>query len=608
MSATMSSEPEQTSDPVASSPTVTPAASAAPVDQDPDLNALNDADLGLFAIRDHTDVEREVIARVLPVHPSSRSRSPRDTVGDNPPPSPPHRALKRKLNALEEKLKKPRLTSREQESLVKQLSVVERQIQARQADAAALVDRVRDREEEEAALARERAASSSSRARRRGESHRDFLIRTGQITPFSDVTGVERSVHRAQRGDDADADIDDALYTAKGKAQPGDESERENGESEGGADEDSAVDDEYRDEDGEPRPSRKKKRKSKDRSDDDYSTSEEDDEDDDDDDDANSVAVSDTEAAIREERGRKIGRYKDTHMDDGDEVFYQMRVLKWLGAAFDRDAVDDDGLDADAEAEAHAPSPLGNDAEFDGGYRLPGDIYDNLFNYQRTCAKWLWELHCQETGGIIGDEMGLGKTVQIVSFLAGLGFSNLLTGPILIVCPATVLRQWVQEFHKWWPPFRVAILHSSGSGLTASAPGGDKVLGDDEDDEFVEEEDASDSDEMYEDRRGDAGARGGRGGRRPPPAKKGKDMKGGKPAPLSAKAAETHRKAKKLLERVVEKGHVLVTTFGALRVHRSKFLPIKWAYAVLDEGHKIRNPDSDVTLTCKQLKVGFVYL
>lgn len=36
-------------------------------------------------------------------------------------------------------------------------------------------------------------------------------------------------------------------------------------------------------------------------------------------------------------------------------------------------------------------------------------------------------------------------------------------GPTIIVCPTTVMHQWLKEFHKWWPDFRVAILHSSGS-------------------------------------------------------------------------------------------------------------------------------------------------
>ena len=45
--------------------------------------------------------------------------------------------------------------------------------------------------------------------------------------------------------------------------------------------------------------------------------------------------------------------------------------------------------------------------------------------YQKTCVKWLWELHCQEAGGIVGDEMGLGKTIQMIAFLAGLKYSRL---------------------------------------------------------------------------------------------------------------------------------------------------------------------------------------
>ena len=36
-------------------------------------------------------------------------------------------------------------------------------------------------------------------------------------------------------------------------------------------------------------------------------------------------------------------------------------------------------------------------------------------------------------------------------------------GPVLIVCPVTVLHQWVQEFHRWWPEFRVAVLHDTGT-------------------------------------------------------------------------------------------------------------------------------------------------
>lgn len=54
--------------------------------------------------------------------------------------------------------------------------------------------------------------------------------------------------------------------------------------------------------------------------------------------------------------------------------------------------------------------------------------------------KWLWELHTQRAGGIIGDEMGLGKTIQLAAFLAGLHRGGRFR-PSLVVCPATVLRQ-----------------------------------------------------------------------------------------------------------------------------------------------------------------------
>ncbi|EDV28228.1 uncharacterized protein TRIADDRAFT_53632 [Trichoplax adhaerens] len=111
------------------------------------------------------------------------------------------------------------------------------------------------------------------------------------------------------------------------------------------------------------------------------------------------------------------------------------------------------------------------DMVLDGGLSVPGGIWKKLFKYQQDGVRWMWELHRQDAGGIIGDEMGLGKTIQVIAFLAALKYSKLPQrhgkytglGPVLIVCPATVLEQWVAEFHKWWPPFRIAIFHETGS-------------------------------------------------------------------------------------------------------------------------------------------------
>eukprot|EP01060_Flectonema_neradi_P038811 TRINITY_DN8273_c0_g1_i1.p1 TRINITY_DN8273_c0_g1~~TRINITY_DN8273_c0_g1_i1.p1 ORF type:complete len:1507 (+),score=322.75 TRINITY_DN8273_c0_g1_i1:444-4523(+) len=122
----------------------------------------------------------------------------------------------------------------------------------------------------------------------------------------------------------------------------------------------------------------------------------------------------------------------------------------------DHSTMDDD----DDEEEVVFSSSTGNASE---KLRLSSWVWDSLFKYQQTCVKWLWELHTQQVGGIVGDEMGLGKTVQICSFLSGLHRSGLLRRPVLIACPVTLIKQWVREFHKWAPDIRCVVMHSSGS-------------------------------------------------------------------------------------------------------------------------------------------------
>lgn len=149
-------------------------------------------------------------------------------------------------------------------------------------------------------------------------------------------------------------------------------------------------------------------------------------------------------------------------VDDGDEWNYQMRIKKWIK---ERSSLRRNDRNPDLE-EYLKPHPNIPDAKLNDDFKIPGDIFRLLFNYQKTCVQWLYELFQQQCGGIIGDEMGLGKTIQIIAFLASLHHSGKLDGPVLIVCPATVLRQWCKEFHTWWPPFRTVILHSIGAGMT----------------------------------------------------------------------------------------------------------------------------------------------
>ncbi|KAM5577837.1 protein CHROMATIN REMODELING 24 [Rosa sericea] len=77
-------------------------------------------------------------------------------------------------------------------------------------------------------------------------------------------------------------------------------------------------------------------------------------------------------------------------------------------------------------------------------YKLPGKIAKMLFPHQREGMKWLWALHCQGKGGILGDDMGLGKTMQICGYLAGLFHSRLIKRA-MVVAPKTLLSHWIKE-------------------------------------------------------------------------------------------------------------------------------------------------------------------
>ncbi|KAF3547640.1 hypothetical protein DY000_02005905, partial [Brassica cretica] len=77
-------------------------------------------------------------------------------------------------------------------------------------------------------------------------------------------------------------------------------------------------------------------------------------------------------------------------------------------------------------------------------YTLRGKIATILYPHQREGLKWLWSLHIQKKGGILGDDMGLGKTMQICSFLVGLFHSKLIKRA-LVVAPKTLLPHWMKE-------------------------------------------------------------------------------------------------------------------------------------------------------------------
>ena len=120
------------------------------------------------------------------------------------------------------------------------------------------------------------------------------------------------------------------------------------------------------------------------------------------------------------------------------------------------------GSSTDSQRSEEEVVQAGQFEQLEGGLLVPAVIWSRLYNYQKVGVQWMFELHQQRCGGILGDEMGLGKTIQVITLLSALSFSRTVwpgsswrgLGSSIIVCPTTLLHQWVAEFHKWWPPLR----------------------------------------------------------------------------------------------------------------------------------------------------------
>ena len=52
---------------------------------------------------------------------------------------------------------------------------------------------------------------------------------------------------------------------------------------------------------------------------------------------------------------------------------------------------------------------------------------------------------------------------------------------------------------------------------------------------------------------------------------------------------------------------VIITSYSSLVLQQDILLQHDWHYVVLDEGHKIRNPDAQITLACKHV-IMFTFL
>ena len=97
-----------------------------------------------------------------------------------------------------------------------------------------------------------------------------------------------------------------------------------------------------------------------------------------------------------------------------------------------------------------------------------GDLGKVLRPYQKQGVAWLVFLRANGFGGILADEMGLGKTLQTLAFLQcapsilpgdGAEPGNMPGARSLVICPTSLVFNWVAEAAKFTPELKVVALH-----------------------------------------------------------------------------------------------------------------------------------------------------
>lgn len=90
--------------------------------------------------------------------------------------------------------------------------------------------------------------------------------------------------------------------------------------------------------------------------------------------------------------------------------------------------------------------------------------------YQQAGVRWLYLLHRLGLGACLADDMGLGKTIQVLSLLLILKHESRphrtvtpMSGPSVLVAPASLLANWAAEIERFAPRLRFLIAHPSAS-------------------------------------------------------------------------------------------------------------------------------------------------
>jgi superfamily II DNA or RNA helicase len=90
---------------------------------------------------------------------------------------------------------------------------------------------------------------------------------------------------------------------------------------------------------------------------------------------------------------------------------------------------------------------------------LPPGFLGELRPYQERGHAWSYFLVDQGFGACLADDMGLGKTVQAIAVVLDWRLQRKDPGPVLLVCPVSVLGNWRRELQRFAPELRTLLHH-----------------------------------------------------------------------------------------------------------------------------------------------------
>lgn len=100
---------------------------------------------------------------------------------------------------------------------------------------------------------------------------------------------------------------------------------------------------------------------------------------------------------------------------------------------------------------------------------VPQELKGVLRKYQETGFKWLYTNSIKGFGSCIADDMGLGKTIQVISLILKMKEMKKIKGQVLIVCPTTLVGNWVKEINMFAKSLNSLIYHGPERKLDTKA-------------------------------------------------------------------------------------------------------------------------------------------